>query len=130
MHLPSVLAVLAMLLSIPPLTAAHGIPEDVKACTREKEDAERLACFDRALVGKDAPGLTGDEPIRSAVTRIVERQDGTLVVTLENGQVWAQKSREHFPLKLGDEVTIRGGAFSSTHLFTDSRRSTQVKRVR
>lgn len=112
------------------LADAHGVPERLHACVKETDDARRLACYDRELKRAVEHPESADEPILATVTRIVERRDGTLAITLDNGQTWAQKSRDYLPLKAGERVTIRGGAFSSNRLVTESGRSTQVKRVR
>lgn len=112
------------------LADAHGVPERLHACVKETDDARRLACYDRELKRAVENPKSADEPMLATVTRIVERRDGTLAITLDNGQTWAQKSRDYLPLKAGERVTIRGGAFSSNHLVTQSGRSTQVKRVR
>ncbi|MGH8286887.1 MAG: hypothetical protein ACRETT_14145 [Steroidobacteraceae bacterium] len=124
-------AAMAVLFLVPwSLADAHGVPERLHACVKETDDARRLACYDRELTRAVEHPESADEPILATVTRIVERGDGTLAITLDNGQTWAQKSREYLPLKAGEQVTIRGGAFSSNRMVTESGRSTQVKRVR
>ena len=46
----------------------------------------------------------------ATVTAIDKRPRGELVVTLDNGQVWAQKNAErYFPLEVGDPVAILAG---------------------
>ncbi len=113
------------------------MPEVLRACAREADDAARLACFDRELArepakteaeppGQDTPG----QPLTAVVSHVAERADGTFVVTLDNGQVWAQVKRAYVPLKVGDAVRIERGALGSVYLFTPSRRSTQVKRLK
>jgi hypothetical protein len=116
---------------------AHGIPEGLRACARESDDAARLACFDHELARatvKTAEAPAADEPpeqpLTAVVSRVTERSDGTWVVTLDNGQVWAQVKRAYVPVKAGDTVRIERGALGSVYLFTPSRRSTQVKRLK
>lgn len=71
------------------------------------------------------------EQLTAAITAISSRPHGELVVTLANGQVWAQKAVESsFRLKVGDEVTIKPGALASFRLVGPTGRSTQVARVR
>lgn len=127
------LLVIAVLSFVAPGPVAHaqGVPERVRACVEEGDDARRLACYDREI-GRAEPELeeTPGAPIHATVARIAERADGTFMVTLDNGQVWAQKARGYVPLRVGDTVTIRAGALRSVWLFTDARRSTQVKRLR
>jgi hypothetical protein len=116
--------------------SAHGVPEGLRACARERDDAARLACFDRELAretGKTASAAAEEppeQPLTAVVTRVAERSDGTFVVTLDNGQVWAQVKRAYIPLKAGDPVRIERGALGSIYLFTPLRRSTQVKRLK
>jgi hypothetical protein len=101
------------------------------------EDAARLTCFDRELEraarkAEETPPAEEslDQPLHAIVTGVAERSDGTFVVTLDNGQVWAQLKRAYVPLKAGDAVRIERGALGSVYLFTPSRRSTQVRRLK
>jgi hypothetical protein len=56
---------------------------------------------------------------------------GEFVVTLDNGQVWTQKRKESIgPLKVGDTVTIRAGAFGSFRMTATSTRATKVQRTK
>mgnify|MGYP000662589268 FL=1 len=69
------------------------------------------------------------EQVQGKVAGIVSRPHGERVVTLDNGQVWAQKSPDlSIRLKVGDEVTIKRGAFGS-YLLVASGRSTTVMRL-
>ena len=65
----------------------------------------------------------------ATVAAIDKRPRGELVVTLDNGQVWAQKERgPYFPLKVGDPVAILAGSLGSFRLISGSR-ATAVTRV-
>jgi hypothetical protein len=129
--------------------ADAGLAERIAACTRERDDAQRLACFDRAAGTASAPeetfGVQGSElarkrdqqdpkegaPSRIAakVTEIARRPRGEMVFTLDNGQVWAQKDvGAYFPVKVGDPVTILAGTLGSFRLVV-ANRSTAVTRV-
>jgi hypothetical protein len=56
---------------------------------------------------------------------------GELVVTLENGQVWAEiQTSSGARVKAGDRVTIKPGALGSFLLVAPNGRSTKVTRVR
>jgi hypothetical protein len=125
-----VAALAALFLMSCSAASAHGVPEQLRRCGKEADDASRLACFDRELARLAEQPAAADEPVRARVTRVVERKDGTLVISLDNDQTWAQKSRGHLPVKVGEQVTLKGGAFSSTYLVTESGRTVQVKRVR
>ena len=152
---------LALALSIaavapPAFSADDDLAQRIAACTREQDDARRLACFDRAAAPKAAAapavnatetfGVLGSELARSRddgklepegppkrigakVTAIEKRARGELVVTLDNGQVWAQKETgAYFPLKVGDPVAILAGSLGSFRLIA-ANRATAVTRV-
>jgi hypothetical protein len=132
------------------LAADDDLAQRIAACTSEQDAARRLACFDRAATPKvDATqtfGVEGSELARSReddkpqsdsppkrisakVTAIEKRARGELVVTLDNGQVWAQKEvGSYFPLKVGDPVAILAGTLGSFRLIAGNR-ATAVTRV-
>jgi hypothetical protein len=59
-------AVLALVLAVSPLglpVAAGAVPEALRACALEKEDAARLACFDRELARATEPAPPAAPPI-------------------------------------------------------------------
>ena len=63
------------------------------------------------------------------VAAIDKRPRGELVITLDNGQVWAQKEAgAYFPLKVGDPVAILAGTLGSFRLIAGNR-ATAVTRV-
>jgi hypothetical protein len=72
------------------------------------------------------------EEMVATVTQVSARQRGELVITLDNGQVWVQKTPESsFHVKIGDQVRIKTGALRSymmSHVTSD--RATRVTRVR
>jgi uncharacterized cupin superfamily protein len=118
-------ALLAAASTWPALAVDDELATRITACTREKDDALRLACFDRAA----APQEPAAKRISATVTAIETRTRGELVVTLDNGQVWAQKdSGTYFPLKVGDAVTILAGTLGSFRLISGNR-ATAVTRV-
>ena len=137
--------------AIQPARAADDLSKRIAACTREQDDARRLACFDRAAAPAAAAdntfGVHGSELARNRaaddpkqdtpperltakIAAIEKRARGELVVTLDNGQVWAQKEAgAYFPLAVGDPVTILAGTLGSHRLIVGSR-ATAVTRVR
>ena len=145
-------ALLAALVQ-PALAANDDLAARIAACTLERDDARRLACFDRAAV-PSAPaakvdsqqtfGVQGSELARgrddqradsepkriaATVTAIDKRPRGELVLTLDNGQVWAQKEAgAYFPVKVGDPVAILSGTLGSFRLIV-ANRATAVTRV-
>ena len=153
--LASALSIAAV--ALPALAANDDLSQRIAACTREQDDARRLACFDRAAAPKPAGsspklnatetfGIHGSELARNRddgkpepeaeqkrisakVTAIEKRAHGELVVTLDNGQVWAQKETgAYFPLKVGDPVAILAGTLGSFRLIAGNR-ATAVTRV-
>jgi hypothetical protein len=148
-------ALLTAAIARPALAGDDDLAQRIAACTREHDDALRLACFDRAAAPKAAApkvdatqtfGVHGSELARSrdndkpqsddspqrisaTVAAIEKRAHGELVVTLDNGQVWAQKEvGAYFPLKVGDSVAILAGTLGSFRLVSGNR-ATAVTRV-
>ena len=149
----TVAATLLAAAAIHPARADDDLSKHIAACTREQDDARRLACFDRAAAPPESAaekadfGVSGSELARSRVADdpkqdaaakrltakvagIEKRARGELVVTLDNGQVWAQQEvGAYFPLDVGDPVTILAGSLGSHRLIVGSR-ATAVTRVR
>jgi hypothetical protein len=68
--------------------------------------------------------------IEAVVTKIGQRGRGELVISLDNGQVWAQLAAlSYFPLKPGDTIQIASGALGSYVLSTPAKRATKVTRL-
>jgi uncharacterized membrane protein len=152
-----------------PQAVAHDLPAALAACREEKDDAQRLACYDRevaraggqsaessaaasqAATASAAPpqspeerfGYRGvlareeQERVKSAtlgqleatVTDISKRGDGALIMTLDNGQVWAQNRPDaFFRLKVGDSVKIEPAALGSFLMIGPSKRTARVTR--
>lgn len=161
LHSTFAAALLAAAATQPSLAADDDLSKRIAACTREQDDARRLACFDRAAVpaapshevatekadATQAFGVQGSELARNQddgdaqqesapkrisakVAGIDKRARGELVVTLDNGQVWAQKEvGAYFPVKVGDPATILAGTLGSYRLVI-ANRATAVTRVR
>ena len=143
-----VAATLLAAAAIQPARADDDLSKRIAACTREQDDARRLACFDRATAPADntfgvhgselARNRAADDPrqdttperLTAKIAAIEKRARGELVVTLDNGQVWAQKEvGAYFPIAVGDPVTILAGTLGSHRLIVGSR-ATAVTRVR
>lgn len=157
-------------IAIGPLAVAHlavasaqDLPQNVKACAAELDDARRLACYDRevsklgtraadqqpsmettTLSAEERFGMTDEmerkkqngaqspklEHLTATVTKISHRRQGEFVMTLDNGQVWAQKHADSaFAVRVGDRVTIKTAAMGSYLLAPPSGRATRVTRV-
>ncbi|MGH8174747.1 MAG: hypothetical protein ACREV5_00625 [Steroidobacter sp.] len=103
-----------------PTPAASTAPEDKFGYRGQlaRDELDRQAA-------KDAV-----ERLDATVTEISTRPRGELVLTLDNGQVWAQKSVDtRARLKVGDKVAIKKASFGSFMLVTSAGRSTRVTRV-
>ena len=69
--------------------------------------------------------------ITAKVTEVGAKPHGELVITLDNGQVWAERSASSkVKVKVGDTVKIESGALGSFTLIAPNRRSSKVARVR
>ena len=144
---PSLLA--GILCAATPQAQAHDLPAALAACKAEKDDAKRLACYDRevAIAGEQsaasaaAPAAAPQTPeekfgyrgvlareeqerakvaaleeLEAAVTEISRRGDGALVMTLDNGQVWAQNRPDaFFRVKVGERVRRMCNAAFAIH---------------
>ncbi|HUQ11873.1 MAG TPA: hypothetical protein VM146_16280 [Steroidobacteraceae bacterium] len=134
------------------------VPPELRSCVGIERNTERLSCYDRgvaALLGAEgatAPsaessfGLVAQTPraevARSAsaaedvqkiggkVTAVALANDGTAVVTLDNGQVWRQLSGGQLLIKVGDDVEINRAALGSFQMKVPSGRSGKMKRIR
>jgi hypothetical protein len=125
-----------------------------------RNDAERLACYDKAVASIEA-GLSSAPPpspenmfganadvsassnakadakreelqqISAQVTSLRRADDGMITITLDNGQVWRQQDdKVSLSVAVGDAVSIARASLG-TFKVTDKRgRSAHVKRVR
>lgn len=74
---------------------------------------------------------TAISEIAGTVTEVGARPHGELVITLDNGQVWAEKTaNSKTKVKVGDTVKIEAGALGSFNLIAPNGRSSKVARVR
>jgi hypothetical protein len=69
--------------------------------------------------------------LEATVTGISTRGDGTLAMTLDNGQVWAQNRPDSFfRLKVGEKVRIEPASLGSFLLISPSKRTARVTRLK
>ena len=155
---------LALTVALIALSAASALasefPAALRACTTERDDARRLACFDReaavllqqpaagaesapltaeqrfGLGGKLAAGPENKPPpalkeLKAKVAGVSLLPRGEFVVTLDNSQVWIEEPpAHHLELAAGDQVTLIPGVLGSFFLAASSGRGARVKRVR
>jgi len=83
--------------------------------------------LDKQKAAEEASGA-----LTSRVTAIATQPNGGLVVTLENGQVWQQKTADRgMHIKVGDQVTIKHALMGSFLLTSDTvKGSMRVSRVK
>ena len=168
----------AAVLCAPLGAGAQTLTERLRACASEKNEARRLACYDRetARDGEGASAKSAETPaapatvagpaqpaeearvepakekfgyrgsiarkeideraaadpgvdrLEATVTELSTRPLGQLVLTLDNGQVWAQKTADSAPIKVGDRVVIKKASFGSFLLVAPNKRTTRVTR--
>ena len=113
----------------PATAASEARPSAPSAATQQESFGLAGSELARKQVGEQgAPEVPEADRMTATVTQISKRPRGEMVFTLDNGQVWAQKSPRYFPLATGDQVTILRGALRSYRLIAGGR-STQVTRV-
>jgi hypothetical protein len=67
--------------------------------------------------------------LEATVTGISTRGDNTLVVTLDNGQVWTQNRPDaFFRLKVGEKISIEPGVLGSFLMISPHKRTARVSR--
>lgn len=138
----------------------ESVIDRMRTCATEADDAKRLACYDlqigRTKSGPDdGHGVAGEstheqkqagaaaheqkqaaatapppEDLHGKVAAIANRGFGKFVVTLDDGQVWAQLEVPDFMLRVGDAVTIRHGVLGGLWMVGPSERNrARVKRI-
>lgn len=159
---------------------AQELPEHIRACAADADDARRLACYDRAAgrsvqqttpsaaaaaAAKSTPtsastlsapaatpetkfGYRGDiareeldrreaeaqqdapDRLEATVTEIAKQPHGQMVLTLDNGQVWEQKTAETLKIRVGDRIVIKNASMGSFLLVAPNNRTSRVVRRR
>ena len=123
----------------PPRKQRAGLPEASKPATAEAAPAQATvppapaaeARFGLAAPAEPAKPAEETKELGARITAIKVRRNGERIFTLDNGQVWAEKSPSpSLRLEVGDRVTIKSGLFGSHRLFGSGKRSSGVDRVR
>jgi len=154
------ISVLALMMLPAAGVGAAEVPPALKPCVAMRRDSERLACFDRAIAAIETgqpddaatspenmfgthaglepkPAANSDsergelKQISSAVTFARHADDGMIIVTLDNGQVWRQQDADvTLTIEPGDAVTVVRASMG-TFRITDKRgRSARFKRMK
>lgn len=126
-RLPCLLGLVASILAFPSMASADSLPASVRSCATEADPSRRLACYDQEVArypeappridAKTKPGenqratqdIARTEP-RHVTARVVslEGSQDSLVVHLDNGQVWeqVQDATADMNLSAGSTITI------------------------
>lgn len=111
----------------PPAPISTATPQQAARCAGLQDDGVRLACYDalfRATPEAVAAGFGLErrelraaetiETIDSPITNLERLRDGTVRVTLENGQVWRQTDGTPQTLwRTGDRLVVERAALGS-----------------
>ena len=94
-------------------------------------NCRKLEAVAREAIAEKKAAVPQLERLESTVTAVARRGSIDWIVTLENGQQWAQISTgTPYTIRVGDAVTINPGALGSFLLTGPSGRATRVRRAR
>lgn len=138
-------------------SSAEDAWPELGACREVQDDTKRADCYDRAYDARAGGAAAADitpqqrfgygdvrereeraaeqrgerlQELVATVTDVQRRADGKHVVTLDNGQVWGERSLDAaFRVRAGDRVRIQAAAMGSYLMITPERRSTRVTRL-
>lgn len=82
----------------------------------------------RGMTHKESDRQMDPDRLNATVVSLSARPRGERIVTLDNGQVWVQKTPQYIAIEAGDPVTILRGALRSYRLVAAGR-STAVTRI-
>ena len=114
----------------PPEVAVESLGGD--ATRVEVDGKESFGLPERvAPLATEADEQQEPDEFIALVTSVSRRARGGHVVTLDNGQIWAEEfSSRYFPVKAGDTVTIKKRRFSGYRLVVQSGKGFAVERLR
>ena len=141
----------SILCSLAATAVGQVLPDAIQACKTEPDDARRLQCYDREvarfpMTAEQSFGLSGAHStarqhqssdaaaavknLTAKVVAIHDRPHAGFIVTLDNGQVWAQNDMDYTRrIDSGDTITIRSGALGSFWLVGPSGWTTKAHRL-
>lgn len=130
---------------LPPAAAASATPQQTARCAGMADDGARLACYDAlfrstpqsaeagfGLERRELRAAETLETVASPIASLERLRDGSVLVTLENGQVWRQTDGPRQTLwRPGDRLLIERAALGSFLAAVEgSGRSVRVRRER
>ena len=105
---------------------AHEQKQQAGTTAHEQKQAAATAHEQKQAAATAPP----PEDLHGKVAAIANRGFGKFVVTLDDGQVWAQLEVPDYMLRVGDAVTIRPGVLGGLWMVGPSERNrTRVKRI-
>jgi hypothetical protein len=138
---------IALISSAAMAAAPYAAASDKQNCAMLPDDAERLACYDKAFppgpfdqaavlaataknFGKSEKKSSASS-IQSGVVSIKYLVRNQRQFTLDNGQIWYETDKgQSVKVKIGDQVTIKDAAMSSYLLITPGGASIRVRRLK
>lgn len=160
MKYPMAGALAVTLLLAQPGVAAESLPVPIRACKALRSDAERLACYDKAVAHVESGAATDAaltpenmfgvstaiapppgpqnqtereelKEITGKVVSISRTASGLVELRLDNDQVWRQQPSDiTLTIETGDSVTITRASLGTFRLTDKRGRSSRFKRVR
>lgn len=140
-----------ILCSLAATAVGQVLPDAIQGCKSESDDARRLQCYDREvarfpMTSEQSFGLSGAHStarqhqssnaaaavknLTAKVVAIQDRPHAGFIVTLDNGQVWAQNEMDYTRrIDSGDTITIKPGALGSFWLVGPSGWTTRAHRL-
>lgn len=113
----------------PPATVPAAAPAAPVLSAEEKFG--RRGDMQREEIDRKKQESRGLEELVAMVTEIARRADGLMVMTLDNGQVWAQNRPDTaFRVKVGEQVRIEPALMGSFLMIGSAKRSTRVTRIK
>ncbi len=117
--------------AVPSVTAANADMPEGSAAATQVDAPPTVAAATAAEAQFGNPLVSDLEQISLTVTRVDRRPHGEHVVYLDNGQVWAEESKNsYFPVNAGDTVTIKKRMFGGYRLVTEAGKAYDVERLR
>ena len=115
-------------------SAAAAAAQASTAASDQRSATERFGFrgeIAREEVDRQEASTPKVDMLQARITAIEWLPRGEFVLTLDNGQVWRQKTTESIgALRPGDQVTIKAGKLGSFRLSASSARSTHVQRMK
>ena len=115
---------------LPSATAEDRVTADGSGVTAGAPEKRPIKSEDKAQQELQADEtLPQRANLTATIIKISKKRYGELIISLDNGQVWAEKIPTRMRLDVGDTVSIRQGRFGGYRLSGHGNRSTEVTRI-